>query len=250
MSSNNRIKNKTLCILLVFFNIGVLYSQEIDKDTIADIVIKYREYSVGYAPPFCSLCFKKKGDCYEYIPQENSSFSHRQIPQIIKSSMVDSLCHQINNNQNQLCDLLKFNVDEKLYKKYLKGIDDFANTDYRFINPSKKYTKKKLRKLKINSFQLSFKDFEKLSHNPELIVYIPDFEMLLIDKDGNNIIEIYPYSFFKGTPWCISFKNNIYYVDFETVNSFLEQSGLSFCAPFMEQYKLMYEIALFLLSSS
>lgn len=232
-------------IALIFFGFSnKSYSQTID---VKKMSIYYTYYPGGYALATGYVSFMNQDSVFrrkEYRGENEQLF----IPDSINAQSLRKLFDTVRNNHKKLSDVFK--ITEEDYEEYRKGLDSLSKDDTFFIIPEfilreKGYDEKSFKALKYSDFIMP--DYRYLlilnSDSKYLLEGGLVIRITIIDSEY-NIIKIQPLTYHEGTPWVCSLENgNTYYIDNNTVITFLKENRLDHIPFFLERFYLMFKIA-------
>ncbi len=232
-------------IALIFFGFSnKSYSQTID---VKKMSIYYTYYPGGYALATGYVSFMNQDSVFrrkEYRGENEQLF----IPDSINAQSLRKLFDTVRNNHKKLSDVFK--ITEEDYEEYRKGLDSISKDDTFFIIPEfilreKGYDEKSFKALKYSDFIMP--DYRYLlilnSDSKYLLEGGLVIRITIIDSEY-NIIKIQPLTYHEGTPWVCSLENgNTYYIDNNTVITFLKENRLDHIPFFLERFYLMFKIA-------
>ena len=232
-------------ITLIIFDFGnKLYSQTID---VKKLSIYFTYYPGGYALATGYVSFMNQDSVFrrkEYRGENEQLF----MPDSINAQSLRKLFDTVRNNHKKLSDVFKITEDD--YEEYRKGLDSISKDDTFFIIPDfilreKGYDEKSFKALKYSDFIMP--DYRYLlilnSDSKYLLEGGLVIRITIIDSEY-NIIKIQPLTYHEGTPWVCSLENgNTYYIDNDTVITFLKENRLDHIPFFLERFYLMFKIA-------
>ena len=232
-------------IALIFFGFSnKSYSQTID---VKKMSIYFTYYPGGYALATGYVSFMNQDSVFrrkEYRGENEQLF----IPDSINAQSLRKLFDTVRNNHKKLSDVFK--ITEEDYEEYRKGLDSISKDDTFFIIPDfilreKGYDEKSFKALKYSDFIMP--DYRYLlilnSDSKYLLEGGLVIRITIIDSEY-NIIKIQPLTYHEGTPWVCSLENgNTYYIDNNTVITFLKENRLDHIPYFAERFYLMFKIA-------
>ncbi|MBQ6311341.1 MAG: hypothetical protein IJK74_07330 [Bacteroidales bacterium] len=232
-------------IALIFFGFSnKSYSQTID---VKKMSIYFTYYPGGYALATGYVSFMNQDSVFrrkEYRGENEQLF----IPDSINAQSLRKLFDTVRNNHKKLSDVFK--ITEEDYEEYRKGLDSISKDDTFFIIPDfilreKGYDEKSFKALKYSDFIMP--DYRYLlilnSDSKYLLEGGLVIRITIIDSEY-NIIKIQPLTYHEGTPWVCSLENgNTYYIDNNTVITFLKENRLDHIPFFLERFYLMFKIA-------
>ena len=232
-------------IALIFFGFSnKSYSQTID---VKKMSIYFTYYPGGYALATGYVSFMNQDSVFrrkEYRGENEQLF----IPDSIDAQSLRKLFDTVRNNHKKLSDVFK--ITEEDYEEYRKGLDSISKDDTFFIIPDfilreKGYDEKSFKALKYSDFIMP--DYRYLlilnSDSKYLLEGGLVIRITIIDSEY-NIIKIQPLTYHEGTPWVCSLENgNTYYIDNNTVITFLKENRLDHIPFFLERFYLMFKIA-------
>lgn len=232
-------------IALIFFGFSnKSYSQTID---VKKMSIYFTYYPGGYALATGYVSFMNQDSVFrrKECRGENEQLF---IPDSINAQSLRKLFDTVRNNHKKLSDVFK--ITEEDYEEYRKGLDSISKDDTFFIIPDfilreKGYDEKSFKALKYSDFIMP--DYRYLlilnSDSKYLLEGGLVIRITIIDSEY-NIIKIQPLTYHEGTPWVCSLENgNTYYIDNNTVITFLKENRLDHIPFFLERFYLMFKIA-------
>ena len=233
-------------IALIFFGSGnKSYSQTIE---VKKLSIDFTYYTGEYAPWRGYVSFINQDSIFSRKEYHFGREERLFMPDSINAQSVKKLYDTVRNNHKELCDVFKITEDD--YEEYRKGLDSISKDDTFFIIPDfilreKGYDEKSFKALKYSDFIMP--DYRYLlilnSNSKYLLEGGLVIRITIIDSEY-NIIKIQPLTYHEGTPWVCSLENgNTYYIDNDTVITFLKENRLDHIPFFLERFYLMFKIA-------
>ena len=233
-------------IALIFFGFSnKSYSQTID---VKKMSIYFTYYPGGYALATGYVSFMNQDSVFrrkEYRGENEQLF----MPDSINAQSLRKLFDTVRNNHKKLSDVFK--ITEEDYEEYRKGLDSISKDDTFFIIPDfilreKGYDEKSFKALKYSDFIMPEERYLRILNS--FSKYHIDYsdmwiEITIIDSEY-NITRIEPLDYFEGSPWICSLENGTtYFIDNNTVITFLKENRLDHIPFFLERFYLMFKIA-------
>ena len=232
-------------ITLIIFDFGnKLYSQTID---VKKLSIYFTYYPGGYALATGYVSFMNQDSVFrrkEYRGENEQLF----MPDSINAQSLRKLFDTVRNNHKKLSDVFK--ITEEDYEEYRKGLDSISKGDNFLIDDIilelEGYDEKSFKALKFSDFIIPDERYLRILKSNSKYGFDYWFnwiEITIIDSEY-NITKIQPLTFFKGTPWVCWLENGTtYYIDNNTVITFLKENRLDHIPFFLERFYLMFKIA-------
>lgn len=172
------------------------------------------------------------------------------IPDSIDSKSLRKLIHSVYNDRKEWEDFEDvFRITEDDYNEYRAGLEDLGKDDTNwlidgFFLEYNGYDEKSFKALNFDDFIMPREEYVTMLNSPSKYfgTYTPWFKIRIIDSDF-NLIEIQPWSFFKGSPWICSFENESFYLDSNIVMTFLKENKIDDIPFFVERFYMMFKIA-------
>lgn len=234
-------------IALIFFGSGnKSYSQTIE---VKKLSIDFTYYTGEYAPWRGYVSFINQDSIFSRKEYHFGRKERLFMPDSINAQSVKKLYDTVRNNHKEPCDVFKITEDD--YEEYRKGLDSISKDDTFFIISDfilreKGYDEKSFKALKYSDFIMPEERYLRiLTSSSKYHIDYSDMwiEITIIDSEY-NITRIEPLNYFEGTPWVCSLENgNTYYIDNNTVITFLKENRLDHIPSFLERFYLMFKIA-------
>ena len=231
--------------VIIFGFCNKLYSQTIE---VKKLSIDFTYYTGEYFTRRGYVSFMNQDSIFRRKEYDFGRKEHLCMPDSINAQSLRKLYDTVRNNHKELCDV--FIITEDDYEEYRKGLDSISKGDNFLIDDIilelEGYDEKSFKALKFSDFIIPDERYLRILKSNSKYGFDYWFnwiEITIIDSEY-NITKIQPLTFFKGTPWVCWLENGTtYYIDNNTVITFLKENRLDHIPYFAERFYLMFKIA-------
>ena len=206
--------------------------------------IDFSYYEGSYAETHVYVSFVRHNSILR-LKKPSYGIKDLYIPDSIDSKSLRKLIHSVYNDRKEWEDFEDvFRITEDDYKEYMAGLENLEDNYDAFLLEHDGYNEKAFKALKFDDFIMPWEKYVILFNSQSKYWFdiTPWFKIRIFDSEY-NLIEIEPWSFFKGSPWICSFENKSFYLDSSIVMTFLKENKIDYIPFFEERFYMMFKIA-------